>query len=486
MGGVDREGDPASLSPGAASRFRGTVDRMKQLSKVVWAEGMYLGPHHFQAQNRYLEDAIHFTAESLFFEGYGFAGLLADADALRNGTLSLIHARGLTRDGVPFQMPEADPVPATREIKEAFPPTSTALMAYLALPEHRDNDRNCILPEDTGMPGSAGTNGVRYSALERKLVDEVSGRDEKPVFIGEKNFRLLLETDDRSGYETLPLARILRDGAGNFVFDPAFIPPLLDISASETLLMLVRRLSEMMEEKSRMLSGEMQSGSRFQQSMSGREIATFWFLHAIHSAIPAFRHIFRARRGHPDLLYQEMARLAGALCTFGTDTHPRQLPLYDHASPEIAFHGLDEHIRRHLEYVVPSNVIHLKFRQTKPYFWSAEVPDDRCFSRSRWVFGIHARMGEADLIRRTDQLVKVCSEKFVPELVRRALPGLPMKHLSVPPAAIRQKVEAQYFSLTKTGPCWDHLTQTKVVGVYVPSDIPDPEIEIQVILDTDS
>jgi len=453
---------------------------MKQLSKVVWTEGMYLGPHHFQAQNRYLEDAIHFTAESLFFEGYGFAGLLVDADALRNGTLSVIHARGLTRDGVPFQMPEADPLPKTREIKELFPPTSTALMAYLALPEHRDNDRNCKLPDE------GGSNGVRYSAFERKLVDEVSGRDEKPVTLGEKNFRLLLETEDMSGYVVLPLARILRDGAGNFVFDPGFIPPLLDISASEAVLMIVRRLSEMMEEKSRMLSGEMQVGSRFQQSMSGREIATFWFLHAIHSAIPAFRHIFRARRGHPELLYQEMARLAGALCTFGADTHPRQLPLYDHSTPELSFHGLDEHIRRHLEYVVPSNVLHLKFRQTQPNFWSADVTDDRCFGRSRWIFGIHSRMGEADLIRRTDQLVKVCSEKFVPELVRRALPGMPMKHLSVPPAAVRQKVEAQYFSLTKTGPCWDHLTQTKVVGVYVPSEIPDPEIEIQVILDTAS
>lgn len=453
---------------------------MKHLSKVVWEEGMYLGPHHFQAQNRYLEDAIHFTAGSLFYEGYGFAGLLVDADALRNGTLSVLHARGITKDGMAFQMPEADPLPATREIRNLFPPTSTSLLAYLAIPEIRENDRNCVLPTE---PTSEA---VRYQATEKRVIDEVSGRDEKPVYLGRKNFRLLVETENTAGFQLLPLARILRDGAGNYVFDATFIPPLLDISASETLLMIVRRLSEMMEEKSRMLSGEMRSGSRFQQSFSPRDISTFWFLHAIHSAIPAFRHIFRTRRGHPEVIYAEMARLAGALCTFGTDSHPRQLPLYNHANPEAAFHTLDEHIRRHLEYVVPSNVVHLKFRQTQPYFWSAEVTDDRCFGRSRWVFGIHSKIGEADLIRRTDQLVKVCSEKFVPELVRRALPGLPMQHMSVPPAAVRQKVEAQYFALTKSGPCWDHLSQTKVVGVYVPADIPDPEIELQVILDSGS
>jgi type VI secretion system protein ImpJ len=453
---------------------------MKHLSKVVWEEGMYLGPHHFQAQNRYLEDAIHFTAGSLFYEGYGFAGLLVDADALRNGTLSLLHARGITLDGMAFQMPEADPLPSTREIRDLFPPTSTSLLAYLAIPEIRENDRNCILPSEPSA------DAVRYQATEKRVIDEVSGRDEKPVYLGRKNFRLLVETESTAGYHLLPMARILRDGAGNYIFDATFIPPLLDISASETLLMIVRRLSEMMEEKSRMLSGEMRSGSRFQQSFSPRDISTFWFLHAIHSAIPAFRHIFRTRRGHPEVIYAEMARLAGALCTFGTDSHPRQLPLYNHANPEAAFHTLDEHIRRHLEYVVPSNVVHLKFRQTQPYFWSADVTDDRCFGRSRWVFGIHSKIGEADLIRRTDQLVKVCSEKFVPELVRRALPGLPMQHLSVPPAAVRQKVEAQYFALTKSGPCWDHLSQTKVVGVYVPADIPDPEIELQVILDSGS
>ena len=29
---------------------------MKHLSRLVWSEGMYLGPHHFQAQSRYFED----------------------------------------------------------------------------------------------------------------------------------------------------------------------------------------------------------------------------------------------------------------------------------------------------------------------------------------------------------------------------------------------------------------------------------------------
>src|SRR6185312_12630359 len=93
---------------------------MKLLSRVVWSEGMHLGPHHFQAQNRYFQDSIQFAASSLWFEPYGLMGLELDVDALKNGTVSIINARGVFPDGLPFQMPECDPLPEPRNIAELF------------------------------------------------------------------------------------------------------------------------------------------------------------------------------------------------------------------------------------------------------------------------------------------------------------------------------------------------------------------------------
>src|ERR1700693_5800378 len=88
---------------------------MKLLSRVVWSEGMYLGPHHLQVQGRYFEDSIQFATSSLWFAAYGLAGVELDADALHNGTLSLLHARGIFPDGLPFNMPEGEaPPPAPR------------------------------------------------------------------------------------------------------------------------------------------------------------------------------------------------------------------------------------------------------------------------------------------------------------------------------------------------------------------------------------
>ena len=93
-------------------------------------------------------------------------------------------------------------------------------------------------------------------------------------------------------------------------------------------------------------------------------------------------------------------------------------------------------------------------------------------------------MGEADLIESTSRLVKLCAKDFVPRLVERALYGLKLSHIAGPPPALSPKLEFQYFAVDKTGPCWERLVKTREVGIYVPGELPDPEIELSVILES--
>ena len=58
-----------------------------------------------------------------------------------------------------------------------------------------------------------------------------------------------------------------------------------------------------------------------------------------------------------------------------------------------------------------------------------------------------------------------------------------LTHLAVPPPAIPARVETQYFGISRSGPCWDHIAQTRRVGVYVPGEFPNPEVEILVVLE---
>jgi type VI secretion system protein ImpJ len=455
-----------------------TYGTMKNLSKVVWYEGMYLGPHHFQVQSRSFEDLVHFSTSSLWFAPYGVISCKLDGDALKNGIVSLIHARGLFPDGLAFQMADIDAPPPPLNINNLFSPTRESLTVLLAVPERRLNGPNCALDSEDGQ------GELRYRAETRTLPDENTGRDEKPVQVGRKNIRFVLEAQENKGLVTLPIARIMRDGAGRFIFDPSFIPPCLQISASERLLVIAKTLVDILDEKSASLSRARRATAQGRAGYASEEIASFWFVHTVNESLSVLRHLTVSERGHPEQLYMEMSRLAGALCTFGLDSHPQTLPAYDHDDLETCFSALNSHIRAHLELVVPSNCIQIPLIPTGRNFRNGAVTDQRCLDRARWVLAIRADAGEAEIISKTPKLVKVCSTELLQELVKTALPGLGLNHLPVPPSAIAPKVEFQYFGISRKGSSWEHIVQTRGVGVYVPDELPGAEIELLVVLES--
>ena len=444
----------------------------KSLSAVVWSEGMYLGPQHFQAQRQYFEDSIQFAISNLWRQPYGVLGYALDEEALRNGTLALLHARGIFPDGLSFLMPDCDGLPPARPIADLFPPTLDRLTIFLAVPQQTSNGLNCAL-----APQSKAT---RFTAEARQLCDETTGSDERAVQFARKNIRLMLDTEAADGMVTLALARVMRDGAGHLALDPHFIPPCLQISASERLMLLLQRLLEILQEKSSSM-GRTSREIRPSGEFSGRDIASFWLLHAVNSALAPLRHLSTSKRSHPEELFVELSRLAGALCTFPLNSSPQSLPSYDHEHLTECFDALDRHIRTHLETIVPSNYTSIRLEKVAENFYEGEITDTRCLDRARWIFGIRASIGEAELITKAPQLVKICSAKFVGELVKRAIPGLPLTHLPVPPAAIPAQLEAQYFGIARSGPFWDNIVQTRRVGIYVPGEFSDPELELLVI-----
>lgn len=74
-----------------------------------------------------------------------------------------------------------------------------------------------------------------------------------------------------------------------------------------------------------------------------------------------------------------------------------------------------------------------------------------------------------------------CSS-FVPSFTQRnSLPGV-VRHLPMPPAAVRVKLDNQYFNLVQSGLLWNALTQARAVSVFVPSEIADSKMELLVVL----
>jgi type VI secretion system protein ImpJ len=453
---------------------------MRQLSPVVWSEGMHLAPHHFQLQSRYFEESIQFALTSLYFKPYGVAGCELDAEALKNGIVSLIHARGVMPDGLAFHLPGGDSLPPPRQIGDLFSPVQEFHLVHLAISPYRSGSPNYV---PSVNPGDFA---ARFSPETRPMADETTGIDERPVVIARRNFGLALDIELPDDIISLPIARIRRDGTGHFIYDPVFIPPCLQVGSSERLMQLLQRIIEVLEAKSDALASEGVSRQGSGEYAS-RGVAAFWLLHTVRASLAPLHYHLQVRRSHPEQVYLELVRLAGALCTFALESDPRSLPLYDHDQPEHCFEALDRHIRSHLELALPTSCVRIALRRspTMQYFYTGAVTDRRCFSRALWLLGVRSSLSQAELAARVPARVKVCASRWVPELVKRASPGLALEHRPVPPPGIAPRAGTQYFSIATLGVCWGELLQTGEIGIYVPDSIPDAELELVVLLPPD-
>lgn len=447
---------------------------------------MHLTPQHFQAQRRYQDDQSTHTVDLLFTFAYGLSAVAVDADALRNGTFAMVHARGVLPDGAVFHMPDADPSPTPIALAERFSPTRDAHVVLLALPQWREGERNV---GDGGDPSTLGGNDphTRFQSLEQVVIDEATGVDPLPVRFASRNLQFLLDTELSGDVIAMPVARVKRDGRGQYQLDTQFIPPTLQIVASERLLDLLRRTVTLLEAKGAALAASINQAPSAAigggAAYVGNELATRWLLHAVRSADAPLRHLLLTRRAHPERAYLELARLAGALCTFAMGSHPRDIAAYDHDDLTTCFDALEAQLRAHLDIVIAARAVVIPLQRTSDVLHTAVVSDPRCFEPdARWFLAVRADVGAAELIDRVQRLTKTCASKFVLELVRRAFNGLPTEHIPTPPAGLAPKPDFTYFELRMTGPCAQSLTDAREIGVYVPDALPGAYLEVAILV----
>ncbi|HEV2522646.1 MAG TPA: type VI secretion system baseplate subunit TssK [Candidatus Acidoferrales bacterium] len=446
---------------------------MRQLRPVIWAKGTFLTPQHLQTQDRFIESTFQFRLEALNFRPWGFADLRIRHEALSEGNFAISRAVGIFPDGLPFEIPGSDAAPAPKPLAQFFDADQQSIDVYLAIPSEREKGLNVSVTKQNV--------DTRYSAEVVDVRDENTGANEKPVQFARKNFRFLLEGESREGSMALRIARVRRT-AGALELDTTFVPPLLNIAASDYLVSILRRLVEILAAKSSILSGKRRQKSQNLADFTSADIANFWLLYTVNSHFPVLRHIYETRKGHPDTAFRILTSLAGALTTFSMKFQPRDLPSYDHDELSSCFTELDEKLRELLETVVPSNYISLPLKLVQQSIYATTIDDDKYLVGTKMYLAVNADMPEADVIKRVPQLIKVCSASQVEHLVRAALPGLQMTYLPRPPGAIPVKLAFQYFALNQAGPAWEAIGKARNLAAYVPGDISKPQLELIILL----
>ena len=199
---------------------------MFEYSKIIWSEGMFLRPQHFQQHDRYLENLINSRCMGLQPYRWGFYSLRIDSDLFKIGKLALKECKGIFPDGTPFNLPENDELPLPLDVPEDI----HSEIVYLALPVHR--------PETVETDSDANPEGLaRFRLGEREVKDSSNGAEGAvPLQVGKLKTRLLRQKDECSGYTCLGVARVVEARADkNIIIDDQFIPANLNCFAISAL-----------------------------------------------------------------------------------------------------------------------------------------------------------------------------------------------------------------------------------------------------------
>lgn len=447
---------------------------MNLFQPVIWSKGTFLTPQHLQAQDRFIENQLHFQIDALNFRPWGFSRLSIDQKALATGDFALVSASGILPDGLTFDIPDSDSSPEVKPIAPYFDNKESSRDVYLTIPHYVERGLNVTPPNHA--------TATRYVTDVAMFRDENNGVAEKPVQVARKRFRLLVEGDSREGSTAMRVARVNRSSSGTFQLDPGFVPPALNLHASEYLRSVARRLLEILSARTANLSGMRRQKNQTLADFTVQDVANFWLLYTINSHILPLRHLFEADRGHPERLFSVMLSLAGALTTFSNKIQPQDLPLYDHDNLGVCFANLDEKVRALLETVVASNFVSLALKLVQPSIYAAAIDDDRYLAGTKMYLAIAAQMGEAELINKAPQLIKIGSGNYIEHLVKQALPGVKLTHVAAPPNPIPVRMNYQYFSFNQSGTAWDTIVKARNVAAYVPGDFQNPQLEVIVVL----
>jgi type VI secretion system protein ImpJ len=371
-------------------------------------------------------------------------------------------------------MPQSEAVPGEKPLEGALAQDQEWLDVYLSIPEYQFGGHN--------VSGMNRERDARYRAEELLRRDETTGQAERPIQVARRNFRILFGGESLEGTSALRVARVTKSPTGDYQLDQRFVPPLVDIGASDYLMAIARRLVEILSAKSTGLAAGRRQKNQSLAEFGVADVASFWLLYTINSFFPELRHIYETRRGHPAELYSAMLGLAGALTTFSGTVHPRELPSYEHDNLSACFTKLDSMLRELLETVVPATTVSLPMKLVQPSIYATALDQEKYLAAPQIYLAMTVEGRGTDVATRAPHLLKLAAAGQLDTLIRQALPGIPLTYVPNPPSAVALKLNHHYFLLQKSGPEWDNIARARNVAAYVPAEFASPQLELVIIL----
>jgi type VI secretion system protein ImpJ len=251
-------------------------------SKILWGEGLFLRPQHFQQQDAYHESRAHELGSAIHPYIWGIRTAYFDLDALANGVLRATELAVIFPDGEIYSAPHSDELPAPMQL-ETLTNGASEITFHLALLPIKDFGGN-VIEQGTESPVS------RYATQHKKTTDLFTDAAQADVTYLRKAVRLIADSEPRDQFISTPVVRISRTATGGFELDKSFIAPSLSIKASTPLHLQLRRLLDTLQAKVNALYGFHREPTKNIIEFRSGDIASFWLLHTASTSFAICLH----------------------------------------------------------------------------------------------------------------------------------------------------------------------------------------------------
>ncbi|ELA9196629.1 type VI secretion system baseplate subunit TssK [Vibrio parahaemolyticus] len=435
------------------------------INKVVWSEGMFLSPQHFQQQERYLEHFAREFAGQISPQSYGLTQLELDLLLLDIGKVSVRRARGIFPDGTPFEIQHSLVLDVAKNTHRK--------KVYLALPVSRP-----------GAVDVGEDSRLRHTASEHPVFDTSREHsDPVPLELATLNIELKLEGDGLQDYTLIAVAEISEHKSeGSVVLNQAFIPQSLHFGVSSYLKDCVADVFAQVQYRARAISTRLQAetNSKSYQAL----MRDYLWLQVLGAWMPKLEQWNSDGTLLTRHLYLECVAMAGQMQGL-EGKMPKSFPLWNQNDLYGIFSAVFSELLVLLREVQIDNVTTLKWdRQlfVTRRLLRTLVQDRSLYHQGRFILVATSSIGAARLGEEFPRATKLAGNSDIAGLVRNALSGVSLRHLPYAPSELKSRHDAAYFEVDTKSELWQSLVKKdEAIALHIDERIEDINVEFHVI-----
>ncbi|MEZ6130729.1 MAG: type VI secretion system baseplate subunit TssK [Planctomycetaceae bacterium] len=423
---------------------------------LLWGEGLFLRPHHFQALERSFHDQLRVSElwTTPFF--YGLHRLEIDQDALSNWRVSLGACELRLKDGTQLRFPQDAHISPVEIPKTSFRTAESRIRVYVGISELRRGVSNTAQ--------QAGQNGRYLKHLEGVEDENVAGNQQELEF-RKLNPQILVGNDAARGYDAVPIMQLQLGSTAEAPpqIDPDYIPPLLVKEAWPGLEGFVRSVYDRLGATAEQFSRQMIDRGVAFASGHKEDLERILHLHAVNTALGSLAHFPFTPGLHPFVVYTELCRAVGSLAIFRKTRRIPELPHYDHDNIAPCFARL----RQLLDIAPEQETDYVKEPfSCEGFQMTVRLKPDWLDATWAFYIGVESEVSSsrvAELLSERELGIKIGSIEEVDKIYIRGRRGIRIAPVGDAPRAFPRK-NWHYFRVDREG-AWESVERSLNLGI---------------------